>query len=206
MDSYREWWPQGCTQTGSSDGGTYIYADIQPVKGGDMTVGLYTDSSCTLPYTGRKVKAGDFLQYSGSNLDNHIAKWNEAFGIFKHCQPCKAYSLSSKKGNADDDDNVNGGLFQCNDDAGYTNVNQCMKFATKTDMEVASYRDVALASRQGGITRTYSADVRPSFWAEWGLLILSILLFFTGIFVFMWAARPPRVIQSKGALAPLVGK
>jgi len=37
------------------------------------------------------------------------------------------------------------------DDADYTNVNQCMKFKTKTEMLAADFRDIMLAHEQGNI-------------------------------------------------------
>jgi len=218
MDGYREWWPEGCTQTDYSANGSYIYTDIKPVVGGKMTLGMYTDASCTQPYTGSKVKPQDVVDnYYGSSVSSHIQAWNEAFGVFLQCQPCKAYTLSSQSsrgydddgaddedGERDNDDNVNGGYFQCNDDAGYTNVNQCMKFQSQTDMEVASYPDVTLASRQGTISRTYAADVWPTFFGEWGFLLLSVLVFVLGCVSFGYSARPPRIVRSNGANQPLM--
>lgn len=44
--------------------------------------------------------------------------------------------------------------FDCYDDAGYTNVNQCMKFRAKTYMDPATLRDVLLAQRQGTLVET----------------------------------------------------
>ena len=41
--------------------------------------------------------------------------------------------------------------YTCNDDADYTNVNQCMKFYAKADMQVASFRNLELANSQGTI-------------------------------------------------------
>lgn len=37
------------------------------------------------------------------------------------------------------------------DDADYVNVNQCMKFKTKTEMLAADFRDIMLAHEQGNI-------------------------------------------------------
>jgi hypothetical protein len=41
--------------------------------------------------------------------------------------------------------------YTCNDDADYTNVNQCMKFYAKADMQVATFRNLELAGSQGTI-------------------------------------------------------
>lgn len=82
-------------------------------------------------------------------LDEDLKKWNDAFDVFKQCQPCKAYNLThivaglGYVANADGNrygDNNNGGRrkladddatddqyyseFRCYDVAGYTNVNQ----------------------------------------------------------------------------------
>ena len=45
----------------------------------------------------------------------------------------------------------NAGYFQCYDDADYTNVNQCMKFRTHAELEVATWEDLVTATNQGGI-------------------------------------------------------
>merc|ERR1712113_738731 len=82
---------------------------------------------------------------------------------YKTCQPCRAYS---KYYNVQDDwernrrhlveyddgrgdEEVNG--FNCYDDAGFRNCNQCFKFETHTDMEEASEEDLTLATTQGTI-------------------------------------------------------
>merc|ERR1719464_580193 len=41
-----------------------------------------------------------------------------------------------------------GDVFECYDDAGYTNVNQCMKFSAKTAMRTATFRDLSLGRHQ----------------------------------------------------------
>jgi len=45
-----------------------------------------------------------------------------------------------------------GEAFECYDDAGYTSVNQCMKFSAKTVMTTASFRDLSTANLQGTLT------------------------------------------------------
>lgn len=209
MDGYREWWPEGCTQTDSMAGSDYIYTDIQPMRGGQITLGMYTDAYCTVPYKGNQVNRQDVVEYYyGNSVNEHIALWNEAFGIFNQCQPCKAYTLSSSAGDEDnnDEDDPNGGYFTCDDDAGYENVNQCMKFRSQTDMELASYPDLTLASRQGTIAKTYAADVEPTIWNAWGFLTLAAVVFVIGLLAFLWSARPPRVIKSRSSTEPLVPK
>jgi len=54
---------------------------------------------------------------------------------------------------SDDDDSYdpNNGYFRCDDDADYSNVNQCMKFRSHADLEAASWEDLVSATNQGGI-------------------------------------------------------
>jgi hypothetical protein len=53
----------------------------------------------------------------------------------------------------DDDDSYdpNNGYFRCDDDADYSNVNQCMKFRTHAELEAATWEDLVAATNQGGI-------------------------------------------------------
>lgn len=54
-------------------------------------------------------------------------------------------------GDYDPTDDPNEGYFQCDDAAGWTNVNQCMKFRSHAELEVASWEDLVIATEQGGI-------------------------------------------------------
>merc|ERR1712194_871241 len=99
---------------------------------------------------------------AGVNWNNAFAQWNYMMDAYKICQPCRAYSKSY---NVQDDDDWGRNLveyqdgqgneeangFNCYDDAGYRNCNQCFKFETHTDMEVASSDDLTLATKQGTI-------------------------------------------------------
>ncbi len=51
----------------------------------------------------------------------------------------------------DDYYDPNYGWFRCDDDADYSNVNQCMKFRSHADLEAASWEDLVAATNQGGI-------------------------------------------------------
>ena len=178
MQYLRESWPCGCTQTGQTDeNGNYIYYDMKPLPEGRMTLGLYTDASCSIEHSGDldaiEVIENMYANYGNNNDNNNnndrddrgslgdlaedISSWNDAFDVFKKCQPCKAYDLSNDgSGNYNQDDHHeddDGEAFACHDDAGYNSVNQCMKFRTKTKMLGANFRDVALASEQGTITK-----------------------------------------------------
>lgn len=118
----------------------------------------------------------DVLDYSGWSLQEALNNWESAMDAFRICQPCLAYDINnvgfnggaegSSYGTYDCDQDNNGGNddydgggcveddFDCYDDAGYTNVNQCMKFRAKTYMDPATLRDVMLAQRQGTLVET----------------------------------------------------
>lgn len=134
------------------------------------------------------------------NLTVHktIEKWNNAFDAFKVCQPCKAYNLGynpntngyRQGGWYDDDGYGNYNAFTCNDDADYTNVNQCMKFKTKTEMISADFRDMMLAHRQGNIVEiemlgvTYGhGGYRPVSLGSVLFLVASSMILFIGAFM-----------------------
>lgn len=62
---------------------------------------------------------------------------------------------------ADDDDSYdpNNGYFRCDDDADYSNVNQCMKFRSHADLEAATWEDLVAATNQGGILQVNVSGV-----------------------------------------------
>uniref|UniRef100_A0A7S4AQY9 Uncharacterized protein n=1 Tax=Pseudo-nitzschia australis TaxID=44445 RepID=A0A7S4AQY9_9STRA len=147
MKNARKAWPQGCidSYTTTDDGGE-IYYDIKPIQGGDIRIGLYTDTQCIKEYAPTSSSdpitvenvLGNFFQansgsgddnyydFSSDTLDESMARWDSAFGKFMNCQPCVAYDLTNTDGTKYyDDDGGNGGdMFDCYDDADYTNVNQ----------------------------------------------------------------------------------
>ena len=151
-------WPNGCTQSELTlNDGTSIYYDLKVTVNATMGYGLYTDARCEYEYDGNEVtlqqvtKGNDYL-LSQENLEY----WNEAMEVYKVCQPCRAYALQeggkhyggndndNNKNNNNNDENddyyfdPNNGNFECYDMADYTNVNQCMKFKTKTILEPVS--------------------------------------------------------------------
>ncbi len=144
MKNARKAWPQGCVASSSTTSdGSAIYYDVKPVRGGDIVVGLYTDTQCIKEYDGKDSSItvenilGNFLvnggsgdrnnnngngyDFSGDSLSDSYSRWNDAFGTFHICQPCVAYDLENLYGTKYSD---NGGKFDCYDDADYTNVNQ----------------------------------------------------------------------------------
>jgi hypothetical protein len=153
-----ESWPTSCTKSSSMDNGAYLYYDLKPEQYGRMSIALYTDTSCVVEYEG-DTSIEDVLALMGYDdddrnengdatgdiytLEEDVAQWNDAFDVYKQCQPCKAYDLvsivntdynrstyehrnrdlSDGERNRDlsgDDDEE----FVCHDDAGYNDVNQ----------------------------------------------------------------------------------
>ena len=167
MQTDRYLWPCYCTSTGKVDeDGNTLYYDTKPMAEGRIGLGLYTDNRCKYDYAGTldmmellESGGGDRNEYgSVAQLKKGLEDWNSAFDAFKVCQPCKAYNLGYNKdvnkggrqgGDADED----GYSFACYDDADYLNVNQCMKFKTKTEMMAAHFRDLMLAHEQGNIVQ-----------------------------------------------------
>lgn len=164
-------WPQGCVSTGIAipskyyaNGGDYIYLDLKPTWNGNMTYGLYTDEICKTDYEGKDITPDQVAKTLGLLYGDDLTKWNDALEIYKVCQPCKAYNLGNTASHnptyaySDGGENdyyyyndVNYGYFECWDAANYINVNQCMKFRTHAELEVATWEDLVTATNQGGI-------------------------------------------------------
>jgi hypothetical protein len=122
-------WPEDCTQTGKTlADGTPLYYELKPVENGNMTVGLYTDYRCRYEYTGGVYTAQKILGNTGDLImGDYEDEWNDAMGVYKICQPCRAYNLYAdgrrhRHRGLDEDwsHEDNEGYFACNDDAGYT--------------------------------------------------------------------------------------
>lgn len=208
MQSYRESWPRGCSDSGlTGSGGQALYLDIKPLAGGNMTLGLYSDQVCTKEYGYTNNQVMDLLssKYS-SKMGDIVSYWNYNFGIFSQCQPCVAYSLGN--GNNNDrrtqEDQDGEGDFQCDDAAGYSNVNQCMKFNTKTRMRSASLRDVELATREGTISDSYAVALRETQYESSSHLISGIVVFAVGLLMFGLAFFPKRKIDAPDTKDPLL--
>lgn len=109
---------------------------------------------------------GDY-DFGDDSLSDSLERWHSAFDVWHTCHPCVAYDIENTDGTKytdDDDDYYNnyynnrrklggeysaeGDIFECYDDAGYTNVNQCMKFSAKTVMKTATFRDLSLGRTQ----------------------------------------------------------
>lgn len=132
MKSARKTWPGGCTVSGTVTGsGDPIYYDVMPVRGGGITIGLYTDTRCVKVYQSQgkddpitvENVVGNMLANGGSgdhggdkNKNNNnnnnadgttfeesLAVWDSSFDIFKICQPCVAYDRFNYGYSANDD-------------------------------------------------------------------------------------------------------
>jgi len=136
-----------------------IFIGPKPVQGGDLELAVYSDSYCKKE---RSSYSASSYVTSGSDykLSGAFSKWNSMMEAYKVCQPCRAYSKYSnyqdewerrlyEENDGQGAEENNG--FNCYDDAGYRNCNQCFKFETHTDMEEASYDDLDLATKQGTI-------------------------------------------------------
>jgi len=195
-------WPEGCEETELylSDG-TALYYDTKAEPNATMTYGLYTDARCSVDYTGDEYNVEELLANDdGDGLSwSNLQYWNKAMEIYRVCQPCRSYALNQNYGgerrenrqrSRQLEDDPNNGLFQCDDAAGYTNVNQCMKFRSKTDMRYASLNEVMEAVQQGGVTsvtidgQTYgaykagqSAEPEP----DWNILWIGCAVLAVGV-------------------------
>jgi len=223
MKNAREVWPQGCVDSyTTTDDGDEIYYDIKPVRGGDIEVGLYTDTQCIKDYTPygnndpitvENVLGNFFLNADGSGdednyydfssdtLEQSMERWDSAFAKFRICQPCVAYDLQNVDGSEYSDDDGggdgDGDMFDCYDDADYTNVNQCMKFMAKTTMNTATFRDMSLGRYQGTLTATQmnGYNIRNSWRGNlfsnvltYLFLCASLVIFFYGC-IFLYKAK-----------------
>ena len=133
------------------------------------------------------------------SLSEELEMWNDAFDVWKQCSPCKTsllidivagtglgYNYTGNReswdeargkmndrhddgDDDDDDDDADDYNFHCFDDAGYDNVNQCMKFRTKTKMMWAKIQELEVAAMQNTITQIQLGDTvlgsaRPQYW------------------------------------------
>jgi len=145
-----------CELVGYDDYSNPMYVALKPGLGGNIIIGLYNEDKCYTDYTGDKTVeeacSGYQPEEEEHNEDHHrrlkgnpcqfynyMDYFNYAFDEWKLCQPCTSYDLKNN--------------FECNDDAGYTNCMQCMKFRNKADSVPAGINDIRLASRQSGITQ-----------------------------------------------------
>jgi hypothetical protein len=152
MHTYYDSWPEGCieSKTSNPQTGQSLYIDLKP--GPLLELALYTDKVCATEYVpssdadATTLDMDTILQENGYLSLEMLAAFNDALLVFSTCQPCRAYNLNNLQNNG-------GGDGDCDDAAGYTNVNQCMKFRTHTsDMTpVSSHVGLHVAWYQGAI-------------------------------------------------------
>lgn len=144
-----------------------IYKVCQPCRAYNLQYSYssskssYSSSSYMNRYS--KYSNGKYQYYSSSASSNYGSssgynKYNSyAYYASQHQNNGGGNDGYNRYGNgrklADDDDyyDPNEGYFECDDDADYTNVNQCMKFRTHAELEVATWEDLVAATNQGGI-------------------------------------------------------
>lgn len=174
MYNMEELLPKGCYQTYTYDEDNnkeLLYYGLKPLADGDVTLGLYTDYMCSQLYGGdasvwdlvqnnenrrlseikqhKHKHSGRRLSSDDQDLEEVYEAYNSAFSIYKICQPCIAYDLSN--------------YMECDDDAGYTNVNQCMKFRSQCEMGTATMEDVNMALEQGSTTTLSLMNMASSY-------------------------------------------
>ena len=171
METWMEKWPTTCKQLSMPDYyGNTLYISTHPLPEGNMTLEIYTDNRCTMLSEDMNLEAYilnlyNYYGYNGRGKQvaqeyaEAIDTWNEKMSVFKVCQPCRAYNLyyDQNRNSHDhrrlenDGEGDENKRYNCYDDAGYTNVDQCYKFETHTKLEPAYDVDLSLADDQRSI-------------------------------------------------------
>ena len=166
MQAMRKELPSGCVQIGDLTYGSEsnYYIAVKPLSGGDITLGVYLDSSCLQEseYTFEDYQNSYASSLTSTGTTDAFDTWNANMDSYKVCQPCRAYNRQQMyQENWDNYRHLTekydgqGGYeknnFNCYDDAHYQNCNQCYKFETHSDMEKASKDDLKAADEQGTI-------------------------------------------------------
>jgi len=150
-----------------------LYTDSQCLDDYSVTTDELEDIIGNLFVDGdRSGSQDENYDFSSDSLSDSLDRWHSAFDVWHTCHPCVAFDIENLDGSkyTDDDDGGNyyngddyynngrrqlggeysaqGDVFECYDDAGYTNVNQCMKFSAKTVMKTATFRDLSLGRTQ----------------------------------------------------------
>ena len=153
-------WPEGCVATGlyeDAENGSAIqfYLDLQSSV--TLQLAIYIDSSCKVEYTGGKNVSMDVMAAAvGLPTSEQTTAWNQALEQFYYCQPCMSLDLrtTENQGRELNDDIP----FACYDNAGDVNVNQCASFRANTQMNAASWHDLDIAAKQGGLAMITLGD------------------------------------------------
>lgn len=142
MQRQRQNWPTSCFQATYSDSyGNALYMDLLPQGEGNVTIGMFTDESCTqvsttttfLDYVVIYYKNAYGSEDAGMNAalswNYTFEKWNEYMDSYKICQPCRSYNLNKFRQEDEEgrylENNKNDGEgeeeqwgYNCYDDAG----------------------------------------------------------------------------------------
>jgi len=146
MSGRLESWPEECIQLYLPDYyGNTLYLNVLPQGEGNITMGVFSDESCTKVSTTTtwsdyivmyysNYYGSDYGQEQAEKWEGYMESWNKYMNTFKICQPCRAYSHTVNVNDDEHDrflENENDGEgdeeqwgYNCYDDAGYTNVNQ----------------------------------------------------------------------------------
>ena len=153
-------WPEECVATGTyvkAENGSeeQLYLDLQSSV--TLQLALYTDSSCKFEYTGEQDVSIDTLASTvGLPTKAETTLWNQALEQFYYCQPCMSLDLRTTDNQRRKlDDNI---PFACTDNVGEVSVNQCAYFRQNTQMEAASWHDLDMAAKQGGLAMLSIGD------------------------------------------------
>ena len=104
---------------------------------GDVTLGVYTDSSCLeesqYSFADYQNVYGGSLTASGSY--GAFNAFNANMNVYKTCQPCRAYNREKTYGRQlteynDGQGGYESNNYNCFDDADYLNCNQCYKVSS----------------------------------------------------------------------------
>jgi hypothetical protein len=117
MQNQRKNWVTKCTRLGTKDKkGNPLYYDTKPLPGGDVTYGVYTDSSCTVE---SKLSWSNILSTNYAKYENQynnglpsmdtLDRFNELLSDYKVCQPCRAYNRIQTDSPTGQTDNEGGG-------------------------------------------------------------------------------------------------
>jgi len=131
-----------------------IYKVCQPCKTYNLqysSTTSYNNRYSKYSYSNGKYTYGQKTSSSSSSSSS----WGSSSAYNKYSSHSKYGNNNNKNrelsNNYDDYSDPNEGYFKCDDDADYTNVNQCMKFRTHAELKVATWEDLVSATNQGGI-------------------------------------------------------
>lgn len=161
-------WPEGCTATGqylTTDDGNVVQLYLHLQSSVATKLALYIDPSCQTEHiTGDdddSISIDKLASSIGLPTSEDAVQWNSALEPFYYCQPCIAHDLSNDNNNdrrkleddANDQQQQQQQPFACYDAAGDVSANQCYQFRSNTQMEAASWSDLDIAMKQGGMAQ-----------------------------------------------------